>query len=346
MSNHPFRNRMKMFFLNRLACRPHLASFYHLVKGTFDREHMAVLYGKLRQLDIRLDSPRDEHVFALRRCIHRLEKALTMTPRRPVFALDYIENTVDLYTLFATQISARREGDMLLVAWAGDVLHSCFQAMNSHPNIDRARVKFEETAKRIGYVPGSRRPYKRDLSPLRATYDDLLELAKRRRSVRSYLPKPVPRKLIDKAIEVALYSPSACNRQSFEMRIYDDRELIMKIGKIPMGAREFYERFPCLIVLLGLMRAFTGEQDRHLVYIDASLAAMAFQFALEVQGISSCCINWPDVPEREEMLAKVLNLELDERPIMLMSAGYADPEGLVPYSQKSSLNDIRSYNKS
>jgi nitroreductase len=113
-----------------------------------------------------------------------------------------------------------------------------------------------------------------------------------------------------------------------------------------MGAREFYERFPCLIVLLGLMRAFTGEQDRHLVYIDASLAAMAFQFALEVQGISSCCINWPDVPEREEMLAKVLNLELDERPIMLMSAGYADPEGLVPYSQKSSLNDIRSYNKS
>jgi nitroreductase len=73
-----------------------------------------------------------------------------------------------------------------------------------------------------------------------------------------------------------------------------------------MGTSGFYENFPCVVVLIGKVRAFPFERDRHVIYFDASLAAMAFQFALEVQGVSSCCINWPDIPERERMMAQTL----------------------------------------
>jgi nitroreductase len=70
---------------------------------------------------------------------------------------------------------------------------------------------------------------------------------------------------------------------------------------------------------------------------------MAFQFALEVQGIGSCCINFPDVPGPEMAMAKALHLAPDERPIMLISFGYPDPAGEVPFSQKKSIDELRRY---
>jgi nitroreductase len=181
------------------------------------------------------------------------------------------------------------------------------------------------------------------LSPLAITYDQLLRLAKRRRSCRWYLPQPVPREIIDRAIAVASESPSACNRQPFEFRIFDDPEDARRIGSIPLGTKGFAPKFTCVAVVVGKLHAFPFERDRHVPYIDAALAAMAFQFALEVQGIGSCCINFPDVKQPEEGMAEALQLRPDERPVMLISFGYPDPSGSVPYSQKKSLDELRRY---
>ena len=43
-------------------------------------------------------------------------------------------------------------------------------------------------------------------------------------------------------------------------------------------------------------------------------------------------------------MQKALNLDYDERVIMLIAVGHADPEGLIPYSQKKSLDILRRYN--
>ena len=72
---------------------------------------------------------------------------------------------------------------------------------------------------------------------------------------------------------------------------------------------------------------------------------MAFQFALEVQGISSCCINWPDIEEREVLLRETIQLDDDECVVMFLAVGFPDPKCLVPYSQKKPISEIRSYNK-
>ena len=82
-----------------------------------------------------------------------------------------------------------------------------------------------------------------------------------------------------------------------------------------------------------------------MIYIDASLSAMAFMYALETMGLSSCPINWPDIEEREKKAEKLLNLRQEERIIMAISLGYPDPEGLVAYSAKKDLDQIRSYNE-
>jgi hypothetical protein len=74
-------------------------------------------------------------------------------------------------------------------------------------------------------------PYQRDLEkPLPVKYDALLELLHRRRSVRWFLPEPVPRDFIDRAVEAASLSPSACNRQPYQFRIFDDPQLVEAVA--------------------------------------------------------------------------------------------------------------------
>ena len=79
--------------------------------------------------------------------------------------------------------------------------------------------------------------------------------------------------------------------------------------------------------------------------IDSSLAAMSFMYGLETVGLSSSVINWPDFEPLEAKMQKTLGLDVTDRVIMLIAVGYANPDGLVPYSQKKELDTFRSYNK-
>ena len=73
-----------------------LASVYYcLISREFDREHRAVLLGRLNFAK-RMRGQGENDAF-LRRNVHRLEKGLIMRPRRSTFAEDYIGPTVRCY---------------------------------------------------------------------------------------------------------------------------------------------------------------------------------------------------------------------------------------------------------
>jgi nitroreductase len=162
--------------------------------------------------------------------------------------------------------------------------------------------------------------------------------------VRWFLPQPVDRAIIDQAIEIGALAPSACNRQPFQFRILDDPELVRQIIKIPFGLAGYGHNVPVVVAVIGQQRHYFDERDRHLIYIDASLAVMGFLFALEAQGIGTCCVNCPDIAKKEAQMAELMNLSLDERPVMLIALGHPDPEGLVARSTKKSISQLRRYN--
>lgn len=334
----------KLAALGTVVRSSFLTRLFYLFFSEFSREYAAVLYGRLAHIREAGAASDDGAKYTLRRNTHRLEKGLIMRPRRDVFAAGYIGETVNIYCSLADD-NDESSAMASLLGWAGDVLHRYFEAVpeNVNEKVDRLRRKFLETTQRHKRPVGERAPFIRDRAPLRINIDDMLELAKRRRSVRWYEQKSVPREIIDQAMLVGGYAPSACNRQPFEFLVFDKPEDAARIGSIAMGTVGFAQNFPCLIVIVGQLRAFPFERDRHVPYIDASLAAMGFQFALEVQGVSSCCINWPDIECREKVMADALGLEPDQRVIMLMSVGYPDPEGRVPFSQKKTVDELRSY---
>ena len=99
-------------------------------------------------------------------------------------------------------------------------------------------------------------------------------------------------------------------------------------------------------VILGELSNYTDERDRHLIYIDGSLAAMSFCLAAEAQGLSTCLINWPDIEERERRMDRLLGTRPDQRVVMCFAVGYPDPDGLVPRSTKKPIELLRSFNES
>lgn len=278
----------------------------------------------------------------LRRNVHRIEKGLIMRPRRLPFGLDYIGATVDAF------VGARKTPDFDPdeLKWANDVLTEYFSiCLEVAPSLKPIFIRFQNSELASESESDRQIPYRRSLHQAPSVnIGDLFELAKRRRSVRWFLQKPVPREMMDKAIEVACLAPSACNRQPFQFRIFDDRNLISKVVKIPYGLVGYGHNVPCMAVLVGKQRNYYSEKDRHLIYIDTSLAAMGLLFGLEVQGLASCCVNWPEIDDNNLQMTKLLGLAPDERPVMLLAIGYPDPDGMVPRSTKKSIVTVRRYN--
>ncbi|MEX2287510.1 MAG: nitroreductase family protein [Planctomycetaceae bacterium] len=329
----------------QLARHNRLIALYYAWTGTYDFEQHASFHGKFRHILEVQNHHGDGLRYSLRRSVHRIEKGLIMQPRRPVFAADYIQCTVEQYGRLIDEHSQLDSARDPLIDWAGDVLSAYFLEVEASPAIDQARAMFQKIGRQPRLLQQCRAPYRRDLTPLQIDYAALRELAERRRSVRWYLQRPVPRELIDRAVEVARWSPSACNRQPFEFRIFDEPELVRQIADIPMGTSGFSHNIPCIVVVIGHWNAFQEDRDRHVPYIDSSLAVMAFQYALEVQGVSSCSLNWPEIRSCELKMRRLLELQPDERPVLLISLGFPDADGLVPCSEKKTVEQIRSYNR-
>lgn len=337
------RSRFERWLERKALDNPRFSALFYYVDGSFDRELHAVLAGKevhARQLVDGDAAGAEAAEFTLRRNVHRLEKGLLMRPRRDVFAKAYVAETVDAYAV------ARHSADADLIRWATDVLDTYFEVVEAEGPIRPAADEYARL--RSADVPvvevGRRIPYLRETTPLPVSIDDLEALAHRRRSVRWFDSKAVPREAVDRALAVALQSPSACNRQPFTFRVFDDPDLAQRVAEVPMGTRGYVHNIPAIAVIVGRQRAYFSERDRHLIYVDGSLAAMSFMYALEVQGIGSCPINWPDIEEREREMSQLLGLAPDERPIMLVAFGYPDPDGAVAYSQKKPVQEARTYN--
>ena len=305
--------------------------YFSLLSRRFYGEHLAVLRGRLRYYEDlkggRRSSPQ------LRRNIHRLEKGLVMQPRRDVFGERYILETVQAFD--RARATPGYSADEL--RWAADVLGEYFSVVSDTTVIESARAAFAGDA---AAAPGdgqerTSKPYPRSDCPASViSFEDLHKLFARRRSVRWYLQQQVPAESIYKAIEAAAQAPSACNRQPFRFIVSTDMEWASRIAECAGGTAGYSQQLPAIIVVVGDLSAYRLERDRHLIYIDASLATMQLMLAAETLGLSTCPINWPDVPSAEKRIREILKLPPHERVVMLLAIGYGDPDSGVPYSQK------------
>lgn len=296
------------------------------------RYRYRALYNGLR---VNKRSVAELHSF--RRNIHRLEKGLSYEVPKGIFAEDYISETVRQLNIGRTQ----NLFDSDTLDWAEAVLSKYFDTVEASSVVKKARAEFEALNTRN--VHSTWVPYpSHTRGNLAVQYDDMYRIALYRRSVRTYDDRPVDPKIVCCAMEIAALSPSACNRQAFRFMLFTDRDTVKQISLIPGGVAGY--SLPSIVVVVGCYRGYFDPRDINAPVIDASLASMSFLFALETLGLSSVCINWPNLPDRERRIREVIRLRDDEFVVMLIGIGYAKDTAIIPYSKKKPVSELLSVN--
>ncbi|MFS1899396.1 nitroreductase family protein [Vibrio cyclitrophicus] len=326
----------KIRFFGKNPMRSHI--YYSFFSKEFINQHYAVFKGKEAYINGVENS--EQSLVLLRRNTHRLEKGLIMRPRRSVFAADYIlETTLAFETCVNYKIGECEE-----VKWAHDVLKEYFSSVdyNDNKNISDSKAMFELI--KISYLNEKDKlliPYKySDLPESKISYSDLGNLFLRRRSVRWFEQVDVQVETLEEAIMHASLAPSACNRQPFRYHAILCQDQATEFADIAMGTKGFSHNIPAMIAVVGDLSAYPFERDRNVIYIDGSLSSMQLMLSLETLGLSSCPINWPDMPEKDKKITEYLQLKPYEKVIMLIAVGYADKDGLIPFSQKKTKDSL------
>jgi nitroreductase len=330
--------------LERVGSSKCLTSLYYFIKGSFSHEERAVAAGRARFFQAR--AGRGLSTYELRRNVHRLEKGLCAQGRRDVFALDYVDDMVAaVESIVAARVATGCDPIDDTIGWAVDVLAQYFDVVGPEPRVEAARARFASLLGTVGCTPArtTPQPLAEDAAPV--SIEDLRRLVAARRSVRVFEQTPVAHDVLDRAFEIAKLSPSACNRMAYELRAYDDPEMVRRIVGLAPGMRGWAEVAPCLVVIVGKYRAYAEERDRHLIYVDGGLAAMTLQLALVACGLASCCGNWPDIASADNGLRRLLGLDDDEKAVLLLAVGYPALDQPLPCSARLALESIRSYNR-
>ncbi len=270
-----------------------------------------------------------------RRNIHRLEKGLIYPHPKSVFAESYILDTVKQLQL-GTGIF-----DDKTWKWGHAVLGAYFERGCASEIVAQAYTLYQ-TLTCSGAEPNWI-PYPAVERPqLTVDFEALHQLARRRRSVRFYEARSIDHELLRKAVQIASLSPSACNRQSFKFLFFDEPAFVKRLSEVPGGISGY--ELPAMVVVVGRYRGYFDERDVNAPLIDASLAVMSFLFALETLGLSSVCINWPNITSQEQQIRTLLHLDEDEYIVLLVGVGYALPEGKIPFSAKKNVDDLLEIN--
>lgn len=194
---------------------------------------------------------------------------------------------------------------------------------------------------------------------------DFRALMKRRRTVRDFSDKPVPRQIIEDAVMTAATAPSGANQQPWTFACISDAATKSKIrvaaeeeerefykgGKTPdqwlhalspLGTDEhkpFLEIAPWLIVIFGQRYAVApdGSHVKHYYVPESVGIAMGFLIAsLHNAGLATLT----HTPSPMGFLNEICGRPANEKPYVLLVAGYPARDCKVPVITKKKLEEV------
>jgi nitroreductase len=150
---------------------------------------------------------------------------------------------------------------------------------------------------------------------------DVIECIKQRRSIRSFLPRPIERELLVKIVQCATWAPSAGNWQPWRFIVVVREDLRQGLEKAASD-QEFIAEAPAVIVVCaepGRAENTYGNRARELYCLqDTAAAIMNLTLAAHANELGTCWVGDFD----ENAVRKLLGIGEQFRPIALLPIGY------------------------
>ncbi|MFW5794214.1 MAG: nitroreductase family protein [Bacillota bacterium] len=146
------------------------------------------------------------------------------------------------------------------------------------------------------------------------TIEDILN----RRSIRSYLDKPIPEEDLKTIVKAAIYAPSAKNKQDWHFTVITNKEVIdqlsdmavegmKRIGLDPKEDAHIFYHAPVVIVISSKIAGFSG--------VNVGCAVENIALAAKALGYGSCIIG-----QTRYMYHKANKIDVDK--LLKIPVGY------------------------
>jgi iodotyrosine deiodinase len=220
------------------------------------------------------------------------------------------------------------------------------------------------TVQRMAYTPVPLDWERLDPDDALARSRAFLETMRARRSVRMFSSDPVPRELIDNALEVAGTAPSGAHQQPWTFAVVSDAALKARVREAAeVEERDFYERratdewkqaidpigtdwvkthitdAPYVIVVFeqAWRPGANGEKIKHYYVRESVGIAVGYLLAaLQVAGLYALT----HTPSPMKFLGELLDRPANERPFILIPVGYPAADAVVPDLARKPLHEI------
>ncbi len=171
----------------------------------------------------------------------------------------------------------------------------------------------------------------------------MINLLRKRRSIRHYRPSPIEDEKVAILKEALLRSPSSRGINPWEFIFVDDKQTLIKLSQAKQHGSEFLKNASLGIVVLG-------DEKRSDVWIeDCSIASIIVQLAAEDLGLGSCWVqirkrNHNDEISSEQYVQQLLQIPSHMRVLSIIGIGYPDEEMKLISEQKLQFQKIHHNN--
>jgi nitroreductase len=176
--------------------------------------------------------------------------------------------------------------------------------------------------------------------------ETVMDIIKKRKSIRKYLDKPVPRDVLDKILEAAKNAPSARNMQPLEYRVVTSKSVMAKLTagleKIvptlglpqppagpPPGEKPDFFRGGRVLILV------TAPKDSVWAGAEAGLAVGNIMLYATSIGLGTCFIGMARELVRDKNLLDLLHIGAGRDIAAAVVLGYPDED---PPPKEKKLN--------
>ncbi len=190
---------------------------------------------------------------------------------------------------------------------------------------------------------------------------------KRRRTVREFSDKKVPKEIIENCIKAAGTAPNGANLQPWHFVVISDPEIKKKIrigaeeeehefystratkewldALEPLGTDEnkpFLETAPYLIAIFSKSYDVLSDGRRVKNYYAIESTGIATGFLISAIH-NAGLVSLTHTPSPMNFLNKILNRSKNERPFLLLVVGHPAKDAKVPDIKKKNLEEISSF---
>jgi nitroreductase len=188
-----------------------------------------------------------------------------------------------------------------------------------------------------------------------------LDEIRKRRTVRQFSDRPVPREVLEDCVAAAASAPSGANKQpwtfvlvtnpSLKSRIRDAAEKEERAfygGRAPErwlrdlepfgtdSDKPFLDIAPALIVVFAQKHGTAADERHYYVYESVGIAVGFLLAALHHAGLATLT----HTPSPMNFLSEVLERPANERAFVLIPVGYPADDAEVPDIEKKPLSDV------